>query len=204
MLFRSVVTVTDTKVLPTAIVANPTNITCLAASQILDGTGSSAGANFTYTWQLANGANISLNPSSLNPTIVSGGTYTLIVTNTTNSCTATKSVVVTQNTTKPNANAGTPKTITCSSTSVALLGTGSNGGQYQIQWVGPGGNVPSASGGNTYTPTVTQTGNYTLKVTDISNGCEESSNTSVSLDLNVPVANAGTAKQLDCAVTRII
>jgi gliding motility-associated-like protein len=196
------VAVTDSKSLPTAVAASSGNIDCLFPNQTLSGTGSSTGNNFSYNWVASNGGNVVQNGNTLQPTINSGGTYTLIVTNVNNSCTQVAVVNVSQNTTKPTANAGLSKVITCSSNTVQLSGSGSIG-QYQIQWSNAGGNIPNNAGGNTYTPTVSQLGTYTLVVTDPLNGCSATSTTSVSLDTGVPIANAGIVKEINCNVSSV-
>jgi gliding motility-associated-like protein len=197
------VTVTDNKVLPIAQVAAVNGITCLVNSQNLDGTGSSTGGNFSYQWQASGGGIVASGQNTLQATTNVGGTYTLVVTDITSSCSASKTVIIPQNTTKPNANAGPNKTITCTASSVTLQGSGSSGGQYQYQWSNTGGNIQISSGGNTFTPTVTQTGQYFLKVTDTSNGCTEVSSTNVSLDQGVPTVNAGTKKEINCTTTQV-
>jgi SprB repeat len=197
------VTVIDQRVYPNVQVANASALDCNTTSLTLNGLGSSTGLTFSYIWQVTNGGNITAGQGTLEPTIDKGGTYTLVVTDITNNCSTNKSVIVSQNTTKPIANAGPAKVITCVSNSVQLQGSGSTGSSFQYQWSNSGGNIASSSGGNTFTPTVSQVGDYTFTVKDLSNGCSQSAITSVSLDLGVPTANAGTKKEINCNVPQV-
>jgi len=61
----------------------------------LDGTGSSAGNNFSYLWT-TNGGNFTSNTDIQNPSIDGVGTYTLIVTDNNNGCTAEDQVMFNQ------------------------------------------------------------------------------------------------------------
>ncbi|MCB6060263.1 hypothetical protein LIT76_12565, partial [Flavobacterium psychrophilum] len=56
-------------------------------------------------------------------TVSTAGTYTLTVTNTSNGCTSTNSVIVTVDKTAPTATAGTAQTLTCTIPTVTLGGT---------------------------------------------------------------------------------
>ena len=85
--------------------------------------------------------------------------------------------------------------IDCNNATITLNGAGSSTGpNIQYLWTGPG----IVSGANTLTPTVNTEGNYTLTVTDTANGCTSSDQTTVTEDLDVPVASAGSDMSLDC------
>jgi gliding motility-associated-like protein len=73
-------------------------ITCVSSTVKLDGTGSSTGANFAYSWS---GGTVVLGVSSLTPTVSTAGQYVLLVTNSTNGCSASSSVNVTQDVESP-------------------------------------------------------------------------------------------------------
>ncbi|MCK6693218.1 MAG: PKD domain-containing protein, partial [Thermoanaerobaculia bacterium] len=114
------------------------SITCLTATPALDGSGSSAGAGISYLWTTADGLIVS-GDSSATPLVGAAGTYLLLVTDQTNGCTATASVVVTTNTVPPVAAAASPQTLTCALTQIALDGAGSSAGaNFSYQWSGPG------------------------------------------------------------------
>lgn len=135
------------------------NLNCHVAFGKLNGTGSSQGSNFTYNWTTANG-NILSGANTLMPTVNAAGTYTLTVTNTTNGCTASASVTVTEAlpislfvTTSDAACFGTP---TGSANAIVTGGTGI----FNYTWSN-GVHVPNAFGlvAGTYTVTVTDGNN---------------------------------------------
>ena len=140
------------------------------AGQILNCTVTSIGLNgllatggATFSWA---GPGIVSGGTTATPTVNQPGTYTSTVTDPVNGCTATSTVNVTQNITPPNANAGTPQVLNCTTTSIALNGSSSTAGAT-FSWAGPG----VVSGGTTATPTVNAPGTYTLTVTNPANGC---------------------------------
>ena len=82
--------------LPTAAAATPGNLTCIVSDLVLDGSGSSQGPNMSYAWTTADG-NIVSGANTSSPTVDAAGTYSLLVTDTDNGCTATASTAVIQN-----------------------------------------------------------------------------------------------------------
>ena len=185
------ITITSNTTHPTANAGPDQNITCANPSTQLDGSASSTGANYTYSWS----GNLVSGTGTLTPTVNQVGTYNLTVTDITNGCTSTDAAVVTSTAPIPVANAGTDKTITCTSTSVILDGSASStGANYTYTWSGT-----LVSGLGTLTPTVNQAGTYTLTVTDTTNGCSSVDNVLVTLNTTVPTANAGPDKNITCA-----
>ena len=192
---QDVVTITGDTQTPTALVAPAGPVNCFNPIIQLDGTGSSQGApGYTYSWS---GGTITGGGNTLTPSISAGGTYTLTVTNPTNSCTATASVMVTASFTQPNAVATAPGGINCQNATVTLNGNGSSTGpNFSYQWTTANGNI--LSGDNTLSPVVNQGGIYTLVVTNSSNGCTKSVSVNVTQDQSVPVASAGPDRVLNC------
>lgn len=145
-------------------------IPCFPELRQLDGSNSSAGPTFSYSWSSTDGAILDDN-TTLNPAIDAPGTYTLLVTNTENGCTATDDVEVSQDI--PEA----------TSTTIQPLCFGDSG---QISFENITGGAPpyvySINGGDTYenTPSfqVQAPGTYTLIVQDV-NGCEAVLTTSI-------------------------
>ncbi|MEM9821029.1 MAG: hypothetical protein AAF985_08150, partial [Bacteroidota bacterium] len=68
-------------------------ISCIDPCVMLQGSGSSSGPLITYQWQGPN----ALTAFDSSPTVCEAGTYTLLVTNTNNGCTATDEVIVEEN-----------------------------------------------------------------------------------------------------------
>jgi hypothetical protein len=187
---------------PTAAAAPASELTCIVTSVTLNGSASSIGPNFTYQWT-ANPGNIVSGATTLNPVVNQPGSYTLVVRNTSNGCTASTTVPVPSNTTLPTAVAGPPQTITCAVTNATLDGTGSSAGpNFTYQWTpGVGGNI--VSGANTLTPVVSTPATYTLQVTNTQTGCTKTSNVVVGLNNNPPTAIIAPPGKLTCTISQV-
>lgn len=195
------VVITQSLDAPTAVASSPGMLTCVVPTLNLSGNGSSAGTDFTYTWSTSTG-NIISGANTLSPVINQPGIYQLLVTNTTNGCTETAQVSVAQDVQAPTAEAGTANLLSCQVQTLNLNGTGSSAGTYfAYQWSTLNGNI--VSGVNTLTPTVNQTGTYTLTVTNTSNGCTSSDNVVVNQDNSVPQAIITPPGQLNCVVNSL-
>lgn len=166
------------------------------------GTGSSQGSNITYQWSTANGVILS-NPSAQNIQAGAPGTYQLVVTNTTNGCTATTTAQVGFTGDLPTVVAADSLALTCAVTQVELDGTGSSAGpEYAYLWTTQSGNI--LSGANTLTPLVDQPGSYTLHVTDTNTGCEDSITISV-LDLQeIPLLTVEDPAGITCLDSMVL
>lgn len=186
------------QVLPSANAGADSTITCAQPSVTLIGSGSSNGQNFTASWT-GPGINAG-NSNQYNPVVDQQGTYTVLITNITNGCTATDTVLVNLNTALPSADAGPDNQLTCTTpTGVTLTGTGVPASVTYL-WTGPG------IGANNETlpnPTVTQPGTYDLVVTNPVNGCTATDQVIVTQDANVPVAEGGPDLVLNCTVTTV-
>ncbi|MEZ4961650.1 MAG: choice-of-anchor L domain-containing protein [Saprospiraceae bacterium] len=187
---------------PPVVEAGPTDqLNCNETSLPLDGAGSATGANFTYQWTTQDG-NIVSGGNTLNPAIDEPGTYQLVVTNTTTGCTNTDAVTITQSLDAPSAVANTPGLLTCNVNSLNLNGNGSStGSSYAYLWTTTDGNI--VNGANTLTPSIDQTGNYQLLVTNLLNGCTETASVAVQQDITPPNATVGTAEQLTCTTQSV-
>lgn len=136
---------------------------------------------YQYLW------NIGQTSASVNQ--LPSGSFTVTVTDA-NGCTAALSQVIQQDLTPPFAQAGAPQNLLCSNTATQLNGNGSAGPLFSYQWTASGGgNI--VSGGNTLSPTVNNTGTYTLTVTNTQNGCTATSSTSIGSQFMAPAATAG-------------
>lgn len=178
---------------PNANAGTPQTLTCTTTTVNLNGSSSTGGA--TAAWA---GPGITAGGSTFTPTVNTAGTYTITVTNPTNGCTATSTVVVSLNNTAPNASAGTPQTLTCAVTSVNLNGSSTTPGTT-ASWAGPG----ITAGGTTFTPTVNGAGTYTITVTNPTNGCTSTNTVLVSLNNTPPNANAGLDQTLTCVISSL-
>ena len=182
---------------PTAEAGANDEVNCTDTTIQLDGSGSSTGGNFSYLWQTANG-NIVSGATTLSPTVNSEGTYTLTVTDNDNGCTASDIVFVTESTVAPLASAGATMELNCNNTTLTLDGTASAGGSnISYQWTATGGgNI--VSGVNTATPVVNSAGVYTITVTNNNNGCQSSSEVTVTADFTAPTVSIAPPNIITC------
>lgn len=180
--------------------ANVSNtLDCANPEASLDGSGSSSGPPFVYSWTTPNG-NIVSGDSSLIAVANAPGVYTLTVYNSENSCFSEQTVFLGSNFVAPLADAGIAQQISCSDNSLTLDGSGSaQGPTYQYAWTTAGGNI--VSGNTTLTPVVNAAGWYFLTVLDISNGCSSVDSVEVTQDSNLPTVNAGPGSTLTCSLT---
>ena len=181
---------------PVAMIGAGGVLSCIDTVLTLDGVGSSAGSDFTYSWTTTTG-NILSGSTSLNPVINQVGAYQLVVLNTTNGCTSTQSVNITDNMAVAVVDAGAPVVIGCSQPTVALNGS-ITPNNASFEWVTTSGNI--VSGENTLTPEVNAQGDYTLIVTHPTSGCTSENTVLVSLDQNVPISDAGMTQDLTCSL----
>lgn len=143
-------------------------------------------SNPTFSWTGPGG----FTSTSPNPTVSQPGTYTVVITDQSNGCTASATAAVTGNTTPPTPTA-TGGTLTCSITSVALNATPGTGVTYS--WSGPGGFTSTAQ-----SPTATLAGTYTVVVTNNSNGCSATATASVTLNNTPPNTGATASGPITC------
>lgn len=150
----------------------PVTLNCLIENTVLDASSSSTGSNFEFDWTTTDG-NIAADANTLTPTIDASGTYQLLIVNTDNDCVDSLAVTVPQDITPPIAAAGEDFVLPCFETSAPLDGSGSSQGNvFLYQWTSTNGNL--IGGQETLFPEIEAPGIYTLQVTNIDNGCENS------------------------------
>lgn len=170
------VTVTGDNTPPVAVANASNNLDCNSTTATLSPTGSDPGI---YTWSGQVGSN---------PTVSSPGTYTLTVTSS-NGCTATQEVTITQDASTPTANIAAPSAIDCNNTTVSLDGSGSSSGVTYL-W---------STGETTSTATTNMgAGTYTLTVTNTSNGCTDEVSVVVDDNSTTVTAEVDVQGQITC------
>jgi gliding motility-associated-like protein len=195
------VTVDQNNLEPDVEIAPADDLNCVINELDLDATGSNNIGNFTFQWSTFNG-NITEGENTLQPTINLTGTYTLVITNEDNGCTAEDNITIDENITTPNAEIETPETLSCTASSVQLDGTNSDqGSNFSFEWTTQNGNYES--GDDTLEPTVNAAGEYTLIITNDENGCTSAETIEVFGDNSLPIADAGLPQNLDCVTTEI-
>ena len=184
---------------PQIVILPPAELNCTANTTLIDGTGSSNGTNYIYLWTTTNG-NITLGETTLEPQIDAAGDYELLITDTSNGCTSTESVTVTESVDLPNAEALVMDNLTCVTTEVTLSGGSSSTGlEFEYLWTTVDGNI--LLGNTTLTPIVDEPGDYILTVTNIQNNCSATSQITVVETIEEPTAIAGSAGLLTCTVS---
>ncbi|MFN0216183.1 MAG: hypothetical protein ACKVT2_18140, partial [Saprospiraceae bacterium] len=198
----SQVLITISAAVPVSTIASPAVLTCTLTNFALNGSGSTTGPTITYLWTASNGGNITGGSNTLNPAIDNPGTYTLLITNTSNSCTSTETVDVLENVIAPVAEAGNPNTLTCTILTLPLAASIVSSSSTNLTYLWSTLNGVIVSGGNTLTPTVGTTGLYTLLVTDNINGCTGTDNVQIVADVVPPVASIAQPAILTCSLTQ--
>jgi hypothetical protein len=154
---------------PTANIAPPGNLNCNNTTIQLDATSSSQGALFTNSWTTSDGIIVS-GGTSLTPTIGAAGTYTLVVTNGENGCSASVSTAVIQ---LPAviASLSSSTNVACNggSTGAATVTPSGGNGVYTYLW---------STGATTATISQVSAGSYVVIVFD-GEGCTSSASVSI-------------------------
>ncbi|MBK8564581.1 MAG: gliding motility-associated C-terminal domain-containing protein [Saprospiraceae bacterium] len=185
----------------TAIAVASGNLNCSANTATLSSTGSSSGGNIGYQWGTPNGHFTSPTNGS-SATVDSAGTYVLIVTNNTNGCSATDTLVVTANFALPTAAIAPPaQQLNCVVDSLQLSAAqSSNGAGFGLVWAAQNGGT-FLGGQNTLTPWVGSAGTYVLTIANAANGCTATASVSIVANTTPPIAQAGQNATLDCIGT---
>ena len=189
-----VITIFEDFSYPEAEAGSSPTISCSTPSVTLNGTGSSQGNNIVYSWS---GGNPLINENSLQPTISEPGIYYLDVSNLDNGCSAIDSVEVLIDQTAPLATLSTSGMLNCAVQELNISAIGSSSGpEFESNWYDPLGNLLPENGTNL---DVAEAGIYTLIVTNIDNGCADTSNIEIEQDIILPIVDAGIGSTLTCS-----
>jgi gliding motility-associated-like protein len=165
---------------------------CISNSVLLDGSNSQQGATITYEWEDGNN-----NPIGTGITfqVNSADTYTIVVTDTTNGCSSSDIIEVTQEIDAPTADAGSDMILDCNTTMVTLDGGNSTSGpNIMPTWSNEAGDP---LGSSLQLQTNLQ-GTYSLTIFNTLNGCTSVSNAVVNLDTIAPSITASPDVILNC------
>ncbi len=179
------VSITSDMVAPTAVLAAPSVINCLTTCVALT-VSSTTPANANVVWSSGPG-----NPVN----VCAAGTYTATITDPNNGCVTTYTSDVTANNTPPVATITSTSTeLNCLTSSIPLV-AGPTG--LDFVWSGAGSGTTSSI--NATTP-----GTYTLTVTDLATGCQNTTTQAITQNTtppNVSISPSGVI--LTCAVPSI-
>jgi len=182
---------------PDASIAEPADISCTAMSVTLTGSSTNTTDPLSYQWY--EGAGDMGTALGINETqdVMAVGDYSLVITNTTNGCTALVTETVSSNSVAPMPDAGMDQVLNCNNqmTGVLLDGSGSTAdGTIEYAWMDPMSNPT----GTTAMINATMEGIYTLVVTDTDNGCDEMTTVTVTGDFAAPENVAATEGTILC------
>ncbi len=166
-------------------------LTCVNTSVTATATASGGAGSYFYEWS---------NGNTGNPTqLTMPGSHNVTVTDA-NGCTKVAFVNVSSNLVVPNVEAGPNASLTCNQPTATLNGNGSSAGPtFSYLWTASnGGNI--VSGATTLNPLVDAAGLYTLVVTNATNGCTSSDNTTVTQGTQPPTAMTS-GDTLTCAMS---
>lgn len=195
----SQVVVNENIIEPVAHAGPDATIDCFTTSALLGGNASS-GPQFRYAW--SGPALDSLSRTLPQPTTTAPGTFTLVVTDTENGCTATDAVTVVSTAVYPTASAGADGLLTCAAPDFTLDGSASSGGaNIQYTWAGPG--ITAATQAQ-QSPLTALPGVYILTVKNAANNCALSDTVQVSENKTAPEAITTMMLRLDCQTTSVV
>ena len=170
---------------------NGTELNCAINTIFVDTAGTSQGPEFNYVWS----GPFCINVSALE--IFCEGEFVLEVFNTNNGCSATDTIVITDNPEEVEAIAD-DATYNCFDDCFELDATGSSTGPNIVyQWTAAFGGVLNG-GETTLMPTICAPGSYGLAVTDTVTGCMDEILVNVTPDTIPPVADAGMDGTINC------
>ena len=149
--------------IPVATAGDRDTINCYGPTTLLDGTGSSTGPLFDYLWTNTADDTIAM---TLTTTVGDGGIYLLRVTQRETGCSAVSNVRILADFGVPDINFSSPR-IPCDTVDFALTAFPDQPGSYAYNWTGP--NIITDA--DSAAVRISDTGTYTVVLTDIENGC---------------------------------
>lgn len=176
---------------PTPSISPTPTITCTNTVVTLTGNPSSG---VLYAWSgpgivsASNQATVSVNQI---------GSYSLVVTSTANSCTATVNATVANNLIPPTITPVATQTITCAAPTVTLIGS-ANPSSCTVVWTGG-----VCGGANSFTATACAPGTYTYIATNPANGCPSAAQVATVVPNNIPSATIVNTGTITCSNTTV-
>lgn len=188
---------------PTANAGPDMTLTCQDSIITLDGSASSTGSDFDYSWTTTLGSILS-GENSLNPEVDGEGIYILTVINNQNGCSSTDSVTVTPDFDSPEVVLSGDSVINCFNPPVDIGAQVLNDTAHTplFNWTTNNGNIT----GNSDAPDVTvdQSGVYTLEVTFSENGCVSSAQFEIFSDTSSPEVDSIITQDLSCQLSEAL
>ena len=186
--------------IPEVVLEQAVSLDCNNNTVNLSGINSTAGSNISYEWLDENRNPIS---SSIDISVSDAGTYIFIVRNTDNGCLAELPILVEDNFMEPVPEVDNIELLNCLVTSFTAEANNLNNDVSNItyQW------FDTDSGallGENRDLEITNEGNYNLIITNQDNGCISEFPFPVSMDTDLPIADAGDPFTITCADAQAI
>ncbi len=195
------VIVDEDKTPPVANAGQDTVLNCTHPTLTLSGTAQGMGP-VLLQWAAANGGHILSGANTLTPVIDAPGTYTLVVTDAQNGCSAISSLIVVADQDAPQAFIAPADTLTCARRQIALQGNGAPTASVSAIWTAEqGGRIVAGASG--FSPEVDAPGRYVLTVINNQNGCTATAEVVVGQDTMAPAITVPTPPTLTCTLTTV-
>lgn len=175
-------------------------LTCLQTEWELQSVASGANGAFIYAWLDPSGGAFSDTPFAQ---VSSPGLYTIVVTDTMNGCASSGEIEVLENVETPSAVATVNGSLTCTDTTVSLVGSGSSSGpEVVFEWTNSQQNLLSDQADTE----ISTPGLYQLVVVRSDNGCADTAEVFVLQDTvhPVPVMSPSLPYLLTCTQPTIL
>lgn len=178
---------------PVSDIAAPETLTCTNTMTTLDGTASSDGDNFTYSWTSADG-NITSGANTKMANVNMAGEYSLLITNTDNGCTSSTTISVELDNEVPTVSVE-DKVIDCTTTEVELCADVA--ANTTVTWMTTSGDVEANC------ITVSMAGTFMATARGM-NGCESSAEAVVTLSADLPQVSIQQPEIITCTVPSVM
>ncbi|MEL6274024.1 MAG: hypothetical protein AAFU03_02815, partial [Bacteroidota bacterium] len=188
--------VTDLSQAPSVDAGLRDTLTCTRTNIRLGGPGTVIGPEFTYQWTGPTEANFIDSPTSANPRVTTPGVYQLRVFNTLTGCADSATVVVDQDTIRPNPSITGGGILNCDVTAIELAADSQqvNAQELLYQWSSTCLPVPI----ETPAIAVDCPGNYRLVVRNERTGCLRDETITIDQDIALPSAAVNPPEDLTC------
>lgn len=177
-------------------------LSCKSDTLSLNGTGSSTGTQYIYTWTAKNGGATPAPANALQAKITQPGVYVLTVRDTANGCFRADSLNVTSDKAAPQASIAQAPAITCKTPAVQVSATGSQGALFQVTWKGPNGQAVTP-GANPLQISASVAGTYELTILNTQNSCSTKATTTIVDNTQKPTVQAVTPVPIACAGVKV-
>lgn len=191
----SVIANEDTAIPTLTLSPSAYTVTCLTNSVQINASSNTSG--LTYTWTANGGSLDQLNIA--NPTATGAGIYDVTVTNPVNGCQASSSATVVADAAVPSASiSASSATLTCIDPAMSTTVTASPSSDLTYNW-----SPAPLTGVNSDVASFDTPGTYVCTITNTVNGCQTTTQISVSSNTAVPVASVANNLTLTCNTSSV-